>query len=113
MSNHPKKDEQAAKDMLDRIRAEAETTSDDPMPEGIVWTRPNLARSVTFSLRLNPDDLAELQATAEDRGIPVFTLVRGWIVRQLTAERTAPADTAAVIDRLEADVRTLRKLLAS
>lgn len=112
MSEHTK-DDQAVKDMLDRIGAEAEATKDDPMPEGTVWTRPNLARSVTFSLRLNPEELAEVQAVANDRGVPASTLVRGWIVRQLAAERTAPTDTAAVVERLEADVRTLRKLVAS
>ena len=40
-------------------------------------------------------------------------LVRGWIVQRIAAERSAPTDTAAVVDRLEADVRTLRKLVAS
>ena len=107
------KDAPAVKDMLDQMGAEAEATKDNPMPEGTVWNRPNLARSVTFSLRLNPEELAEVQAVAEDRGIPASTLVRGWIVRQLAAERGAPSDTAAVIERLEADVRTLRKLVAS
>lgn len=105
--------EQSVKDMLDEIVAESEATKDDPMPEGTVWTRPNLARSVTFSLRLNPEELAAVQAVAEDRGIPASTLVRGWIARQLAAERGAPTDTAAVVERLEADVRTLRKLVAS
>lgn len=33
--------------------------------------------------------------------------------RRLAAERTVPTDTAAVVDRLEADVRTLRKFVAS
>jgi hypothetical protein len=112
MSEHTK-DDQAVKDMIDRIGAEAEATKDDPMPEGTVWTRPNLARSVTFSLRLNPEELAEVQAVAHDRGIPASTLVRGWIVRQLAVERNAPSDTAMVVERLEADVRTLRKLVAS
>jgi hypothetical protein len=105
--------EQAVKDMLDQIGAEAEATMNDPMPPGTVYTRPNLARSVTFSLRLNPEELAEVQAAAEDRGVPASTLVRGWIVRQLAAERRAPTDTAAVVERLEADVRTLRRLVAS
>ena len=93
----------------------AEATKDDPIPADALAraTRPNLARSVTFSLRLNPEELAEVQAIADDRGVPASTLVRGWIVRQLAAERNAPTDTAAVVERLEADVRTLRKLVAS
>lgn len=93
----------------------AEATKDDPIPAEALAraTRPNLAKSVTFSLRLNPEELAAVQAAAEDRGIPVSTLVRGWIVRQLAAESGAPTDTAAVVERLEADVRTLRRLVAS
>jgi hypothetical protein len=93
----------------------AEATKDDPIPADALAraTRPNLARSVTFSLRLNPEELAEVQAVADDRGVPASTLVRGWIVRQLATERNAPTDTAAVVERLEADVRTLRKLVAS
>lgn len=93
----------------------AEATMNDPIPaEALAHaTRPNLARSVTFSLRLNPEELAELQALAADRGIPASTLARGWIVRQLAAEHNAPDDTTLVVERLEADVRTLRKLVTS
>ncbi len=102
-----------AKQLVEQIAAEAEATMDDPMPEGTVYTQPNRAKSVTFSLRLNPDELAAVQDLAGDRGIPASTLVRGWIVRQLAAERSVPSDTAMVVERLEADVRTLRKLVAS
>lgn len=93
----------------------AEATRDNPIPlEALAHaTRPNLARSVTFSLRLNPEELAEVQTVAGDRGIAASTLIRGWIVRQLAAERNTPSDTAMVVERLEADVRTLRKLVAS
>ncbi len=101
------------KDLVEQIAAEAEVTMDDPMPEGTVWTRPNRAKSATFSLRLNPDELAGLQDLARAHGVPASALVRGWIVQRLTAERNAPSDTAAIVDRLEADVRTLRKLVAS
>jgi hypothetical protein len=66
-----------------------------------------------FSLRLTPDELAAVQDLAEDQGVPASTLVRGWIVRQLAAEHAGAADTAAILDRLETDVRVLRKLVAS
>ncbi|MBO0880984.1 MAG: hypothetical protein J2P17_11700 [Mycobacterium sp.] len=108
-------DEQAVKDMLEQIAAESEATMNDPMPAGTVYTRPNRAKSVsvTFSLRLKPDELAAVQQIADERGVPASTVVRGWIARQLEAERNAPTDTAAVVERLEADVRTLRALIAS
>jgi hypothetical protein len=35
------------------------------------------------------------------------------LVAEGSAERGAPTDIAAVVDRLEPDVRTLRKLVAS
>lgn len=101
--------------LLDAEGEHVEATKDDPIPAEALAraTRPGLARSVTFTLRLNPEELAALQALAADRGVPASTLVRGWIGRQLTADRNAPTDTDAVVERLEADVRVLRKLLAS
>jgi hypothetical protein len=56
---------------------------------------------------------AELQAAAEARAVPASTLARGWIMQRLVAERGAPSDTAAMFDRLENDVRLLRKLVDS
>lgn len=91
----------------------SEATRADPVPPEALAraTRPNRTKSVMFSLRLNPDEAAELQAVAEARAVPASTLVRGWIMQRLSAERGAPSDTAAMIDRLENDVRLLRKLV--
>lgn len=91
----------------------AEAHRDDPVPAGAQTTRPNRARSVMLSLRLNPDELAAVQDLARASNVPASALVRGWITQRLAAERNAPTDTAAVVDRLEADVRTLRRLVAS
>ncbi len=101
------------KQLVEQIAAEAEATMNEPTPPGTVATRPNRAKSVMFSLRLNPDELAAVQQLASERDLPVAALVRGWIVQRLAAERNAPTDTAAVVERLEADVRTLRKLVGS
>jgi hypothetical protein len=91
----------------------AEATRNQPIPTDALQraTRPNRAKSVMFSLRLNPDELAELQALAEARGVPASTLARGWITQRITAERGAPNDTTLMLDRLENDVRVLRKLV--
>jgi hypothetical protein len=101
--------------LIDAEAENAELTKDDPIPVEALEraTRPNQARSVMFSLRLNPDEVAAVQAFAEAQGVPASTLARGWIVQRLAAERDAPSDTAAVVERLEADVRTLRRLVAS
>lgn len=99
--------------LLDAEAEHAEATRNDPPPAGAVWTRPGLARSVTFSLRLNPEELAALQDYAQAQGVPASTIARGWIVARLAAESNGPDDTATMLDRLETDVRTLRKLVAS
>lgn len=91
----------------------AELHRDDPIPADARATRPNRAKSVMFSLRLNPDELAGVQDLARESDVPASALVRGWIVQRLEAERNTPTDTAAVVERLEANVRTLRKLVSS
>lgn len=101
--------------MLAAEAEHAEATKDDPIPTEALAraTRPGRAKSVMFSLRLNPEELAAVQALAEAQGAPASSLVRGWIVQRLAAESTRPNDTAAMLDRLETDVRVLRKLVAS
>ncbi len=104
-------------DDLRRLIAEegeySEVHRDDPMPETVRATRPNRGRSVMFSLRLNPEELAAVQDLAQAGQVPVSALVRGWIVQRLEAERHLPTDTAAVVGRLEEDLRMLRKLVTS
>lgn len=93
----------------------AEASRGEPIPAEAAAraTRPGQARSVMFSLRLNPDELAAVQALAEAQGVPASTLARGWIVQQLAAQSTGTDNAAAMLDRLETDVRVLRKLVAS
>jgi hypothetical protein len=91
----------------------AERHREEPIPAAARATRRNRAKSVMFSLRLNPEELAAVQRLARDSDVPASALVRGWIVQRLEAELSTPTDTAAVVERLEADVRALRKLVAS
>jgi transposase-like protein len=101
--------------LIDTEAEHAEATKDEPVPADALGraTRPGLARSVMFSLRLNPDEIAAVHALAETHDVAASTLVRGWILQRLAAERNHPDDTAAMLDRLESDVRVLRKLVAS
>lgn len=110
-----RKDDAELRRLLDEEAEHAEATKDEPIPASALAraTRPNRGKSVMFSLRLNPDELAAVQALAEDQGVPASTLVRGWIARQLAAEQAGAADAAAMLDRLETDVRVLRRLVAS
>ncbi len=91
----------------------AEAHRGDPIPADARGTRPNRGKSVMLSLRLNPEELAAVQDLAHERDVPASALVRGWITQRLAAERSASTDTAAIVARLEDDVRTLRKLVAS
>ncbi len=101
--------------LLEAEAEHAEATKDDSIPPEALAraTRPGRTKSVMFSLRLNPEELATVQALAEAQGVPTSSLVRGWIVQRLAAENDRPSDTAAMLDRLETDVRVLRRLVAS
>jgi hypothetical protein len=102
-----------AKHLVERIATEAEASMNTPMPADTKYTHPNRGKSVALSLRLNPSELDAVHRLATERDVPVSALVRGWIVQQLAAEHATPTEAAEVVERLEADVRTLRKLVAS
>jgi len=100
-------------DLIDDEAEHAEAHRGDPIPAALRGTRPNRLKSGMLSLRLNPDELKAVQELARQREVPASALVRGWILQRLADEEGAPTDTAAVVDRLEADVRALRRLVAS
>ena len=99
--------------MLEAEAEHAESTRDEPIPAEARATRPNRRRSVMFSVRLNPDELAAVQELAREQGVPASSLARGWLIQRIAAERSEPDDAKAAVERLEADVRTLRKLVTS
>lgn len=65
----------------DILAADGDAAETAPTPEG--GDRRNHGRSVMFSVRLNPDELAELQRRAEERGLPARTLARAWILQAM------------------------------
>lgn len=54
-----------------------------------------------FSIRLNPDELAELEHYADQRRLPARTLARAWILARLREESGGHDDLAARVARLE------------
>lgn len=100
-------------ELIDDEAEHAEAHRGDPIPAASGGTRPNRSKSGMLSLRLNPDELIAVQELARKRDVPASALVRGWILQRLADEESAPTDTATVVDRLEADVRALRRLVAS
>ncbi|MGH3504294.1 MAG: hypothetical protein ACRDQA_25860 [Nocardioidaceae bacterium] len=67
----------------DLLEAEGEAAERTPTPDDAVGEHRNLNRSVVFSVRLNPGEAAELRRHAEQRGLPVRTLARAWILDRL------------------------------
>jgi hypothetical protein len=85
----------------DVIAAEGAAAEAAHVPEDAKGERRNLGRSVMFSIRLNPDELAELEAYAGRRGLPARTLARAWILARLSQETGDQDDLRARIARLE------------
>ena len=91
----------------------AEAHRDDAPPADVHGQRAHQTKSVMLSLRLNPDELTAVHSLAREHDIPASALVRGWILQHLAQADSTPTDTATAVDRLEADVRALRRLVAS
>ena len=75
-----------------RLRDEAEANRDKPLPDGVVGTRPKYNRSTVYSIRLMPDEVAAVQAAADEAGLPASTLVRSWILERLKSSNESPAE---------------------
>ena len=97
-----------AKQLVERIAAEADATADVPVPAGAPFTRPN--KSVTVATRLAPAELAMIEDLAGQLDVPVSSLVRGWILAGLNARKDETVKSA--IERLSADLQRLRELVA-
>jgi len=97
-----------AKRLVERVAAEADATRDEPMPADVVATRPN--KSVPVAVRLAPDDVAAIEALADQLDVPISALLRGWILDALNAKREE--SVAKALDRLTADIQRLRELVA-
>jgi hypothetical protein len=85
----------------DLIAAEGAAAEEEQLPEDVTAERRNLGRSVMFSIRLNPDELAELERYAGQRGLPARTLARAWILARLHEETGDHDDLRARVARLE------------
>jgi hypothetical protein len=69
--------------------AASEANPDAPIPAGAAVSRPNRARSTVYSVRLDPDEVAAVQALADAAGLPASTLVRSWIVERVRSRGRA------------------------
>jgi hypothetical protein len=94
---------------VERLVAEGAEASDAkpdaPVLDSSTLSRPNRARSTVYSIRLNPEEVAEVQALAEAAGLPASTLVRSWIIERIRAEHGEVSDA-------EAELRAAQRHLA-
>jgi hypothetical protein len=97
-------------ELHDRLDAEgtaaeaAEADQESTVRRDVTVTRGH-DRARTLQIRLNDDELGELVAMAEDRGLPVSTLARQLLLQSLEPGE----DLKAALDRLERDLSAVRR----
>lgn len=85
---------------------EAEATSDPkaPLPAHVKVTRGH-PRARNLQVRFRDDEFDELTAYAEQRGLPVSTVVRSLVLQAISP----PDDLRTALDKLEADLAAVRR----
>ncbi len=89
----------------------SESDRDAPIPDDAKISRPNRSRSTVYSIRLNPEEVAALQALAEIAGVPGSTLARSWIVERIREEQTGLNDAEAELHAAQRHLAHLQRHL--
>ncbi|MGI9192971.1 MAG: hypothetical protein ACR2FO_00435 [Actinomycetota bacterium] len=90
----------------------SEANRDAPIPKGARVTRPNRGRSTVYSIRLNPEEIAEVQALADSAQLPASTLVRSWIIERVRFERGEISDAEAELCAAQLHLAHLKRHLS-
>lgn len=110
------RDSNSIEERLAEIGAEAEAGEEDqtdqPIPAHVKVSRPGHARSKVLQVRLNPEEMAALEALAERRELPVSTVAREQIMRLLADDATTAGqpvlpllDAAEQINQIAGQIR--------
>jgi predicted transcriptional regulator len=91
--------------------AASEANPDAPIPAGAAVSRPNRARSTVYSVRLDPDEVAAVQALADAAGLPASTLVRSWIVERVRVEQGEVGEAEAELHAAQRHLAHLQRHL--
>jgi predicted transcriptional regulator len=83
-----------------------EAGPDTPIPGSARISRGN-GRSRVLQIRLNPEELAELERLAEERGLPTSTVAREAIIRLIRPEVARTESEKRLIDSFAQYVATL------
>lgn len=89
------------------IQADSGRLAREPVPDGAKYRA--LHDTTTVALRLTRRDANAIAALASAEGIPVSTLLRGWVLAGLHHEQGD--SIGATLSELEQGVRRLRKAL--
>lgn len=76
----------------DVMRQEREALERAQTPEGTPVEKPN--RAEVLSIRLTPEEAEQLRSRAAKLELPMSTLVRSWIARELKGQQQSPLSSA-------------------
>lgn len=94
---------------VELVQKESEASKDRPVPADVPGQR--RGRSVVQSVRLPETEFAEIEQLADEQGVPVSALIRGWVLAGLADERgTSPR---GAIERVAGYADRLRRLAAN
>jgi aryl-alcohol dehydrogenase-like predicted oxidoreductase len=96
------------KRLVEMEAEESEKHVDEPMLHGL---RRGGTRKQVYSIRLAPEQVAEIEKLAEAAGVPPSGLVRNWVLEALSAHQ--PDSLREAVAALERDVDRLKRQLAS
>lgn len=82
-------------ELIDRLAAEADAQGETSGPRPGAKTTRGHGRAKVLQIRLNPDELERLERAADERGLPVSTLARDYLLRGLDT----PVITPGSLDR--------------
>ena len=91
-----RQDKNIAAVIADEVAA-IEADRDAPIPDSAKVSRGH-GRSKTLQVRLNPDEFAELERVATDRGLPTSTVAREAIIRLIRPEVARSAAASRLVD---------------
>lgn len=92
-------------ELLRQEAEHAEQTRDDPYPPNAKGTRPGRSRSVVYSVRLDPEEVAALERLAAQTGLPASSLVRSWIIENTSAGPVSEKVRRVIRDEVRDAVR--------
>lgn len=95
----------SVEELLEREALGSESNPDAPLKPGTKVSRGH-GRSKVYSVRLNQDEVEQVEQMAAHLGLPASTMVRSWIVERLAEDSDTTIES--VVRRLERDVSALR-----